>query len=1124
MNGSLLVPISKKEYAKMIKKPFICLISVFLFFSIFVSAESICQYANNAEATHKTLGFEAIYATGVPDSDGNCSTVPIEGKAWKNENWNIRANVTFTFQNKIYPNNITFFGDFDFCLREIWVDRDNAWYLVWVGVIDDGMDDDCKIGLNLSYLNFKTNKVKIQTCGWSWSAIDTAQICGLPYSFPRITLISPKQDEIINSLKGNVQVEISTDIVSECELSYNKDFRFKEGTRLSTTNGTSHSYNLTKPVSNDSVEIYYKCEGYNGKISPYSFMHRFSFKELDTPFIEICTWYNCSEGAVSFSIDNCHQMDQYGFVTATCREELDKAGVKGTYFLTHTDIYSSSEWGIYRDAYNAGHEIGGHSEKHNCFLTSKQNFTIDTQNNIKSIIDNISMLRKDLIIYAWPCGFTTPTYEGWLSDYYPFARGYHHNLIESKNPKDFLEYRSINTVGIGELPPDYFLVADVAKNHQDWVNYVYHDECYSSEIINYSVTNGLWVDTIGAVSKYIREKNSMEIQNIRNTSTGTTFDLINNLNTTIFDHEITLKIYVANKTVDNITVNGVNTKFTDFIIGDQKYVKFNLIPLGINEIKISGLKAILPYCGDGKIDQGSEECDDGNKVSGDGCSSDCKIEEHNHLYIILYVGNIDGNASPIWYPFFDRITQYYEHNQIPTCFSFFPATIKSDNEYFAEIFKRMYLASNIELVQKGFTMNETEEHIDELPLDQQRGIIKEGRYYYINKMKEILNSTKIDFPVSYVAPFSRFTNDTRTAIQQLGFRNNFGLYYPSDLGPVESTETLDSMQYGVSFTVSGAAGRNETFKQPDQIILELKNFNRQDVTILTINGSKVIPLYVHQPDFEDNNINGQVNETKWRIYNETITRLLNDPNVTFVSPNQVWSMRHPFCMSTGISETFCNNIDDDCDGNIDEDYLFYTCGIGACQTQSVCVNGIESCTPGNASTEICDRIDNDCNGLVDEGCYIYYNTSLYAGWNLISLPLQVINSTLPNALSSIEGNYSKIMTYYANEWKVYDPNDLVHSNLSSINEKIGYWIKVGNNTTLIIQGLTPENTSINLSKGWNLIGYPYLEKKNISELFDNVTVFTYNNSKWYSYDSNKPSYLNTLTKFSQGYGYWVNAR
>ena len=35
---------------------------------------------------------------------------------------------------------------------------------------------------------------------------------------------------------------------------------------------------------------------------------------------------------------------------------------------------------------------------------------------------------------------------------------------------------------------------------------------------------------------------------------------------------------------------------------------------------------IEPYCGDGNLDEG-EECDDGNLIDGDGCSSECKIEK-----------------------------------------------------------------------------------------------------------------------------------------------------------------------------------------------------------------------------------------------------------------------------------------------------------------------------------------------------------------------------------------------------------------------------------------------------------------------------------------------------------------
>ena len=44
-----------------------------------------------------------------------------------------------------------------------------------------------------------------------------------------------------------------------------------------------------------------------------------------------------------------------------------------------------------------------------------------------------------------------------------------------------------------------------------------------------------------------------------------------------------------------------------------------------------------------------------------------------------------------------------------------------------------------------------------------------------------------------------------------------------------------------------------------------------------------------------------------------------------------------------------------------------TCGMGACQRLSSCANDQVSCTPGSPPTETCNNIDDDCDGSVDEG-------------------------------------------------------------------------------------------------------------------------------------------------------------
>ncbi|MCP4918522.1 MAG: hypothetical protein GY913_16580, partial [Proteobacteria bacterium] len=65
----------------------------------------------------------------------------------------------------------------------------------------------------------------------------------------------------------------------------------------------------------------------------------------------------------------------------------------------------------------------------------------------------------------------------------------------------------------------------------------------------------------------------------------------------------------------------------------------------------------------------------------------------------------------------------------------------------------------------------------------------------------------------------------------------------------------------------------------------------------------------------------------------------------------------------------CDSVDDDCDGAVDEDFLGAVCGVGACGNVGICVEGVEECTEGQPVADddsTCNGIDENCNGEVDE--------------------------------------------------------------------------------------------------------------------------------------------------------------
>ncbi|MCK4266445.1 MAG: hypothetical protein KAX31_04130, partial [Thermoplasmata archaeon] len=106
-----------------------------------------------------------------------------------------------------------------------------------------------------------------------------------------------------------------------------------------------------------------------------------------------------------------------------------------------------------------------------------------------------------------------------------------------------------------------------------------------------------------------------------------------------------------------------------------------------------------------------------------------------------------------------------------------------------------------------------------------------------------------------------------------------------------------------------------------------------------------------------------------------------------------------------------------------------------------------------------------------------FQIDLNAGWNLISFPLELSNTSVTSVLSTIDGLWDYVQYYDATDandhWKTYATfKPPVLNDLSDLNNTMGFWLHMLSAATLTVYGIPPSSTNITLYVGWNLVGYP----------------------------------------------------
>ena len=146
--------------------------------------------------------------------------------------------------------------------------------------------------------------------------------------------------------------------------------------------------------------------------------------------------------------------------------------------------------------------------------------------------------------------------------------------------------------------------------------------------------------------------------------------------------------------------------------------------------------------------------------------------------------------------------------------------------------------------------------------------------------------------------------------------------------------------------------------------------------------------------------------------------------------------------------------------------------------------------------------------LIERANVTEFALDLQAGWNLISLPLDPLDSSTIAIFAPVMESFSKIYSYepVSKNWQVYTANRETFDQPNSLYTLAvgnGYWVEMNSPATLTIRGSPVYDFRLNLREQWNYIGYPSTEERNVTSALQSIDGLYY---RMYSYDAQLKRY------------------